>query len=86
MINELENTSKRKDEIECIVENLYCYLGYKPLRVKYNDFFSIIISKYINEVGKFNKGVPSKVRFFWAHWYFCFISWLKKVVGFGTKF
>ena len=44
MINELENTSKRKDEIECMVENLYCYLGYKPLRVKYND-----LSKYINE-------------------------------------
>ena len=37
MINELENTSKRKDEIECVVENLYCYLGYKPLRVNYND-------------------------------------------------
>ena len=49
MINELENTSKRKDEIECIVENLYCYLGYTPLRVNYNDFISIIILKYINE-------------------------------------
>ena len=51
MINELENTSKRKDEIECIVENLYCYLGYKPLRVNYNDYYDvlIVILKYINE-------------------------------------
>ena len=47
MINELENTSKRKDEIECIVENLYCYLGYIPVRVNYNDL--LILLEYINE-------------------------------------
>ena len=51
MINELENTSKRKDEIECIVENLYCYLGYIPLRVNYND----LVLKYINETYYFVK-------------------------------
>ena len=49
MINELENTSKRKDEIECIVENLYCYLGYKPLRVNYIDIILMIMLIYINE-------------------------------------
>ena len=53
MINELENTSKRKDEIECIVENLYCYLGYKPLRVNYNDL--MILLEYINETYYFVK-------------------------------
>ena len=63
MINELENTSKRKDEIECIVENLYCYIGYKPFRANYNDFFVyilMILSEYINETYYFLKLSNSK--------------------------
>ena len=59
MINELENTSKRKDEIECIVENLYCYLGYIPLRVNYKKLsrciILMILLEYINETYYFVK-------------------------------